>query len=131
MPRKPSRSTPTPASPCEASAAAMAELLRPGGVLPVPLAEIKRQVQQCGRPALVNPPTARVKPVVLCPGCRAELQTYVSHRQGAVIVRQHRCGKCGLTALKTHQTEDGLLRFAGWARTHPCQTRPEPPMATR
>ena len=105
MARPSSRSTPTPAS-------------RSDAVPP--------------RPALRNPPdVAQAKPVVLCPSCRSELTTYVTHHIGCVVQRYHRCGRCGLTALKTHQTPDGLLAFAGWAATHPCQTRPPPDVGTR
>jgi hypothetical protein len=108
---KPKPSTPTPASPSEAPP----------------------------RPPLVNPPLLGTpKPVVLCPGCRAELKTNVSHRVGAVIVRYHQCGQCGLTRLRTHQTTDGMLAFAGYAREKAVQTRPVaveaqpvPPISTR
>jgi hypothetical protein len=84
------------------------------------------------RPPLVNPPQLGTpKPVVLCPGCRAQLATYHTGRQGAVTVRYHRCGACGATSLVTHQTADGMIVFAGWAESGPCKTRPVQSISTR
>lgn len=52
---------------------------------------------------------------LLCPACRCSLTTYGTARRGSIIVRYHRCGHCGATGLRTHETADGRITFAGWA----------------
>lgn len=74
-----------------------------------------------------------VTPVVLCPGCRAEIPSYSTHTRGSVTVRWHRCGRCGLTGLRTRQTPDGLVRFDGWSKRPALAVASQsvPPVETR
>jgi hypothetical protein len=86
-------------------------------------------------PAIGSTPiTPPVPPVLvlsfrrlLCPGCRWPLSTYSTCRRQAVTVRYHRCGHCGATSLRSHETPDGVLRFVGWASRHAVQIEPERP----
>ena len=53
---------------------------------------------------------------LLCPACHHSLSTYSTNRRHNVIVRYHRCGHCGATSLRTHETPAGTIQFVGWAR---------------
>ena len=111
--RKEARSTPTPASQSEKTES------------PMPVARIIPPAPKAVTvepTAAATPPPAEAKAVehrtvlakLLCPQCRHPLTTYSTDRRGAVTVRYHRCGHCGATSLRTHET-NGVVQFVGWA----------------